>query len=53
MILEDSKFVTLDSLPPLGTTVVAVAGLSVQNAVESGSLTPLKENEKDLVLTSY
>lgn len=50
MILEDSRFVTLGSLPPLGTTSVAMAEVPVQNAVASGEVTPLKENEKNLVL---
>lgn len=50
MILEDSRVVTLGSLPPLGTTSAAVGELSLQNANGSGELTPLEENEKSLVL---
>jgi len=50
MILEDSRFVTLGSLPPLGTTSVAMGELSAQTSSESGALMSLEENEKKLVL---
>jgi transcriptional regulator with PAS, ATPase and Fis domain len=50
MILEDSRFVTLGSLPTLGTTSVEMAELYTQNGGGSDGLVPLRENEKNLLL---
>jgi transcriptional regulator with PAS, ATPase and Fis domain len=51
MILEDSRFVTPGSLPHFVTTSSVMGGLSVQDAGgESSPLTPLWENEKNLLL---
>ena len=50
MILEDSSFVTSGSLPPFVTTSSELEGLSAENnGGESRALTPLRENERNLL----